>query len=330
MAGRGWTIRGRGRRAAAVSLAVGLGGCSEPFDVERGRLGPPRIAAMGVIDGHARAAVWSGLGPFHDRPPRWWWTLDGAPIGEGASAPIPLGAAEGAELALEVEVEGVALSARLSLRGEGAPFEVSREEVVLGDDLSVEARLTEPSSPVESGVSAGAAARLVVAGRGERQLRWMVAGPEGDLLELDADRADLLQDEVRYDDGALLRGRRGPAQVYTALVLAIDGAGQNAWRWIDVGLGLEAPPPRFGQRLIPLEGAADGLELGENDAVEVMVYKDDAALPLGLRVELLGPAAGAPPDHPCATEGLLSFDELAEGRCTREAVDGQRFWLRAP
>ena len=154
-------------------------------------------------------------------------------------------------------------------------------------------------------------------------MRWMLAGPDGALLELDADQVDLLRHTVLYKDGDLLRRARGPARVYSTLALAIDGAGQNAWRWIDVAMGMDSAPTRVGQRLLSLEG-----ELPEADVVDVILSKDDAALPLGLRVELLGAATGAPPAHPCATDGLLSLDELAEGRCTRDEVDGQRFWLR--
>jgi hypothetical protein len=304
-------------------LGLCLAGCADPFGVERHRLGPPRIAALGVVDGQARAALWSGLGLFHDRAPRWAWTLDGEPIGEGFAAPIPADALEGAELRLDAEVEGEALSARLSLRGDGAPVEVSRHEVLLGADLSVDDRLDREAQPVEVGVGATSAARLRVEDRGGRSMRWMLAGPEGALLELDADQVDLLRHKVVYEDGELLQRARGPARVYSTLALAIDGTGQNAWRWVDVAMGMDSAPTRVGQRLVSLEG-----ELPEADVVDVIVSKDDAALPLGLRVELLGAAAGAPPDHPCATDGLLSLDELAEGRCTRDEVDGQRFWLR--
>ena len=45
-------------------LAGLLPGCAEPFAVNRHDLGPFRIAALGVVDGQASAAIWSGQ-PFH-------------------------------------------------------------------------------------------------------------------------------------------------------------------------------------------------------------------------------------------------------------------------
>ena len=57
--------------------------CAEPFDVQRDVLGPFRITAIGVEDGVARAAIWSGEGMVHASSPRLAWTLDGEELGEG-------------------------------------------------------------------------------------------------------------------------------------------------------------------------------------------------------------------------------------------------------
>lgn len=57
--------------------------CAEPFDVRRQDLGPLRIAAVGVVDGRASAAVWSGEGMGHATAPQLTWTLDGDELGTG-------------------------------------------------------------------------------------------------------------------------------------------------------------------------------------------------------------------------------------------------------
>ena len=83
----------------ALPLILGLAACQEPFSVNRRELGPFRIAAVGVVDGVASAALWSGLGLYHDERPSLTWTLDGAPLGEGFDVAVP---AEGGQLGLTV------------------------------------------------------------------------------------------------------------------------------------------------------------------------------------------------------------------------------------
>lgn len=47
-----------------------LAGCHADFTVNRQDLGPFRIAAVGVVDGRAAAAVWSGLDLYTQQEPR--------------------------------------------------------------------------------------------------------------------------------------------------------------------------------------------------------------------------------------------------------------------
>lgn len=308
------------RPLRALLPALCLPACAPGFTVERHRLGPPRIAALGVIDGELQAALWSGLGLYHDEAPRLRWLVDGLLIGEGFGLRAPTAGL----LRLEAEIDGVERVAELSLPDEPAllPLSIQREELRLGDRLAVEQRRAVEGAPVENGVSDDADARLVVEGAEGRSLRWMLAGPEGGVLELDATRADLLRHAVEYDDGAVSRGARGPAGVYTALVLAIDGAGSNRWRWVDVGMGAEGPLLRAGERLLPLD-----LEAPASGRLVVRFEIDDEAGLLGLRVGAATPLAeteAGPDPLPCAPQGRpLRLDDLAEGRCTRADVDGQ-------
>ena len=63
----------------AMLLAFGgAAGCAPGFPVERHRLGPPRIAPVGVLHGACHAPLWSGLGRFTDQALRVSWAGDGA------------------------------------------------------------------------------------------------------------------------------------------------------------------------------------------------------------------------------------------------------------
>ncbi|MFM2246789.1 MAG: hypothetical protein RL071_2863 [Pseudomonadota bacterium] len=308
------------RLPRALLLALSLPACAPGFTVDRHRLGPPRIAALGVVDGELQAALWSGRGLYHDAAPRLRWLVDGVPVGEGFGVRAPTSGL----LRLEAEIDGEERVAELSLPAAPAalPLTVRREELRLGDALALEQRRGVEGEAVEDSVAGDADARLVVDGAEGRSLRWMVAGPDGGVLELDATRADLLRHEVLYDDGLISRGAKGPAGVYTALVLAIDGEGSNRWRWVDVGMGAEGPLLRAGERLLPV-----ALDPPESGLLVVRFVIDDEAGLLGLRVDQAAalPADDPGPDPlPCAPAGRpLRLDDLAEGRCTRADIDGQ-------
>ena len=304
----------------AMLLAFGgAAGCAPGFSVERHRLGPPRIAAVGVVDGALHAALWSGRGLFHDQAPRLSWSVDGAPWGEGFGVPAPAAG----RVRLDAEVDGVPLVAVLSIpeRPAVSPLTLSREQLRLGADLSVDARAAVVGEPVEAAVDADADARLRVEGADGRSLRWMIAGEDGGVLEVDATAADLLRNRTVYDDGTVRRGQRGPVGVYTALVLAIDGAGSNRWRWADVAMGVPGPLLVAGERLLAVD-----VDPPPSGLLVVRMFTDPSAGPLGLRVEAVGPVdrpEDGPPPLSCAPAGRpLRLDDLAEGWCTRADVDG--------
>ena len=309
--------------SAPASLLLLFCGCQGPFSVERHDLGPFRIAAMGVEDGVARAAVWSGEGMYHSDPLTLSWTLDGEPLGEGfaveVSGPGTLGLTA-------TSSAGERLEGEVSVADAAPVFAVARSAVDLGDDLSLEARASAAETAVLTTVGADQAMRLRLS-FGEQDAsglsaRWMTADGHGSLLEVETFAADVLAEELEWDDGALVDRTPLEPGVYPQLALIIDGAGGNRWLWVDAGIGLEGAWVRHEGRLLPWDGAADAPNSGL------------VALTLGALDPLLGPT---PTDMEavddiaqqdplaCAPAGLpFSLSWLVEGRCPLSDVDGAR------
>jgi hypothetical protein len=306
---------------AAVALLGGAAGCQPAFPVERHLLGPPRLAALGAADGEARAAVYSGLGLFHDDAPALWWSADGRPLGEGFGVAVPDGAAR-----LEVEVElpdGSAWSGGVDVREAPPLGALQRAQVPLSRDLSLAARRSVDGAPVPDGVDDDQdALRLSFGAADGLELRWMLVDAGATVLELDEARADVIAAEVLRDDGAWTRGRwTGPAP-HAGLLLGLDGRGGNRWTWMDLPFGEDGPWLRIGERRLPVPEA---LPPGW---VELRLA--DGPPPAGVEVEQarwLAPAEDPPPPGYALAcgGGPDAFDLawLAEGRCVRAEVVGR-------
>jgi len=274
--------------------------CQEPFDVRRKDLGPFRIAAMGVQDGVARAVVWSGEGMFHSHTPALRWTLDGEPLGEG----FEVGASSSGLLGLEVEnAEGELLFGEVLVGPPPALPGFERLAVDI-DELDLEARRQAEESEL-SGPTQAVRVRLdPIEGV---EARWMSALGEGTLLELEPFAADVLAEEVVFDDGVAVDRWPTEAGIYHQLVLVMDGEGGNNWTWIDVPLGVErAGLVEHHGRLITGEPGLMGATVG----------------PEGELLEL----SPAELDEHEATCGPAPFELawLVEGRCGLDLVQGQR------
>ena len=302
-------------------LLLLLFACQEPFSVERHDLGPFRVAALGVVDGQARAAVWSGEGLFYDEAPRLEWSLDGAPLGEGFEVPVP---GPGRLGLVATSPDGAVEAAEVTVTEAPAPFEITRAAVSLGEDLSLDARAQASARPLVGGEAAaiGEAVRLVAAAPDTHRLRWMTAQGLGTSLELDAHTVDHLGEEVVFDDGLVDSRTELAPQVYTLLALAIDGEGGNRWRWIDVAIGTTTPLSPVGGHLLDLGAAlAPGLysvEVSEADDLRGLRFSDPQPVP-DVMAEMTPPCA----------DPATAFDPawLIEGRCLRGDVIGLRLIL---
>ena len=319
-------------------LALGVA-CQEPFDVQRKDLGPFRIAAVGVRDGVAQAAIWSGEGAFHLQAPVLEWSLDGQPIGTGWQVEVP---GTGA-LALEVTApDGQVHHATVSASEPPPPFLVARAAVDLGQDLSLEARRAAAEVPVDATAPEGQAMRLTLSfpqdsdsgdsgsgdsGSGDATsealtLRWMSAGGQGTLLEVQTLAADLLAEEVVFDDGEVAsRTDSGPG-IYTQLALVLDGQGGNRWSWVDAAVGVEGAllhhedrllaldaDPSTGLLAVTLQATDDLWGLAPTDPVAVSDLAEQQAL------------SCAPADQP------FRLAWVVEGRCTRDELQDARVVL---
>lgn len=293
--------------------------CQEPFSVDRHDLRGLRIAALGVHDGVASAAVWSGLGPWHDSPPLLDWTLDGDSIGQGHDVAVD----GGGLLELTVtDADGQTRSAYVSVSSSTPALTVRREAVTLGADLSLDARRAAEATPIEHVAPSGGAVRMtlggVVAGR---SARWMSAA--GTVLELESDTADLLPEEIRFDDGELVYREPLGDGTYTGLALSIDGAGENDWLWVDAAIGApEQPRLRHEGRLL------DADDFVESGLVAATLVEDER---LGVRLASVAAVDDRSEQEPlgCMPDGATVFRVawIAEGRCSRPDVLGARVVL---
>jgi hypothetical protein len=306
------------RRAAIPAACLALAGCAPTFDDRHDLLGF-RIAAIGVVDGQAAAAVWSGS-LFHAEPTSMVWTVDGAPLGEGWGLGVPEGAEELGLVA--TAPDGTIREARVSIAGGLAPLSFTRSAVAVGEDVSIEARSALDESPLDGAAPAGQAVRIrLEAPEGDRS-RWMVAGGETTLLELDAETVDVMPERLGFDDGEVASRQAVAPGVQHVLALRMDGAGANRWAWIDAALGVDTPLIRSGGWL--LEGEADtstGLL-----AVDLDGLSADGVGTLGSPEAVDDLSQHDPPT--CAPSDLpFSFDLLADGRCTVADSLGRRVVL---
>ncbi len=299
-------------------MVLALGGCAEPFDETRQDLLSFRIAALGVQDGMATAAVWSGEGLFHTQAPTLDWTLNGVSLGSGWQVPV----VGYGELGLAATApDGDVRQARLTVAEEtSGALGVSREAVSLGDALGLEDRRAVSGDPVDAAVPSGSDARLALTGReSAERLRWMLGGGVGALLELDDDRADLVRAELAWEEGELAdRDDLGDGPLHV-LAVALDDAGSNRWLWADAVVGAEGTWARHEGRLIASDGDAPAgwlaVTLAPGEGLAGVSFTE--SVPVSDLAEQQAPAC-APADLP------FRLAWVAEGRCALGDVLGAR------
>ena len=313
--------------------------CAEPFTVERHALGPPRLAAMGVWEGHARAAVWSGLGAWHTSAPELEWTLDGTWIGDGFDVPV----GEGDTLAVDIRLDdGVRLSGSVTV-ARGVAVDVVRQVVSRPTDLSLASRLRVSEPEPRAGSADGLDMVRLTALRSSGEpgtTRWMLGADDWSVLELQADTADVVPSQVVYEDGEIARVIGGEARIAPVLALSIDGRGHNGWAWVDVAFDIPGPMLAVQGHLFPIspETATDAVLSWQTSHLAHVVATLEADptghSPLGLRLvdveagRMLAADLAAHPSPSCAPgEGALALWTVAEGRCPLPELNGARVVL---
>jgi len=223
-------MRGYLTPAALGLLCVGTGACDAEFSVQRGELGPFRIAALGAVDQIAAAAIWSGEGLHHSQAPTLTWTLDGEPLGEGWDLAVP----HQGLLGLEVDdpATGETHTAQVQVGQSPPPLHLERAAVDLSGGLDLEDRRAAVAEPVDTTVPAGHAARLSLQVDSAVPLvaRWMAAS--GAVLPLTDLQADWVPEVLTWDDGVVEQ------QSAVFIVIHVDAVfsfgGENRMK-IDVG-----------------------------------------------------------------------------------------------
>jgi len=310
-------------------------GCAEPFTVERHLLDPPRLAAMGVHDGVARAAIWSGRGAFHTEAPQLEWTLNDAPIGEGFDVVVP---GDGRLGLTAVLADGHAVTGEVTV-GPWTEVDVLRAEVErpVGKALTLDdRRAVQDPVPVAGSVPSTTMLRLIAVRSSDtpETMRWMFSNPAWSLLELDTASADVVSAKVRWEDGEIDAVIDSAGGLAPGLALSVDGAGGNGWQWFDMAFDIDTPLIRVGGRLLPLdpETTQDSVYDSPSHVVATLVADPDAPGRSGF--SLVDVAAGedldtdlvAWPGPTCSTGSLL-LEHIAEGRCTLDEIDGVRVVL---
>lgn len=298
--------------------------CAEPFTVERHELGPPRLVAMGVWEGRARAALWSGQ-EVHAQAPVLAWALDGVPLGEGHDVVVP----GPGELSLEATVAGRQVTGSVMV-GDWVSMNIDKQSVVVGDDASIDGRAGWATTGAVEQAEAGEGLRVAVSGRPEdATLRWMLASSTWSVLELNVDTADVLAETVEFDDGAVSERTPADPGEAAAVVLSVDGTGNTGWHWFDAGIGSERPLLPIGDHLVAVGEDVALTNLLEESAPyvvaelaveegELWLVAAEGASNLSRALEQVSVLDCAPsPDQPLPMWAVL------EGRCTAADLDGR-------
>lgn len=183
--------------------------CAEPFDVRRQDLGPFRIAAVGVEDGLASAAIYSGEGMGHATAPTLTWSVDGQVLGTGWDVAVP------ASGTLELEADsGTAVEfARVSIQ-EAADVAWTRTE----EDGVVRLELDAP----------------------ERSARWMTADAVNEAIPVEPLAAEVTWDEpgLAHHLALVQDGQGGNRWVWIDSAFGVDGLARHEGRLVEAaGVG---------------------------------------------------------------------------------------------
>lgn len=302
------------------SLCANLFGCQEPFTEDRHDLGTFRIAGVAAAtdpDGATTltAAVWSGLGPWHDTLPDLAWTAgEQSATGEGAVLAVDLPGSIGLTAASSEGTE----TARLDLDHAVTPPVIAgftRAAV----DLDI-AQITDPIAdrlavgPTDDApIAVGSAVRLSLDVPDDVTVHWMATG--GQFAELDAHSTDWFAGTAILDDNEVDSTAAIDPGIYTFLALAFDSAGANSWLWLDVAVETDGLLLYTGGRIFPVDADA-GAGPWNADVVEsnepAGLALEDLRAPTDAQVALCGNPADAPFD----------FAHVAEGWCARTDVVG--------
>ncbi|HCH62324.1 MAG: hypothetical protein CL927_04775 [Deltaproteobacteria bacterium] len=302
-------------------------------------LGPPRLAAMGVWEGHARAAVWSGRGAWHAAAPRLSWTLNGTWIGDGFDVAVD----DYGTLDVEVRLEdGASLTGSITV-ADGVPVDVVRQVVRRPTDLSLASRLEVVDPDPRGGSADGFDMVRLSALRADNRAattRWMLGAPGWSILELQAATADVVPAQVVYEDGEISKVMDGGAGIAPVLALSVDGLGHNGWDWIDVAFDVPGPMLSVQGHLFPIssETATDQVLSWQTAQVShvlaTLEADPDGDSPTGLRLVdveaglVLDADLAANPSPSCAPSGGgFELWAVAEGRCPVSELDGARVVL---
>lgn len=321
---------------------VVFAGCDPEFTVAREDLGPARIAALGCdLDAAgqrvARAAIWSGLGLYHEQSPALSWTLDGAPLGEGYGVAVP----DGETLGLVATMpDGTVLSGTVPVADPLAELSLLRASVDLGADLSLEARQAAVVQDEELSAAEGQAQRLTLAMSGDTaalSTHWMLAQGVGSVLSEATLAADVLAEEIRWEDGAVVERLPLDPGLFPGLALVMDGAGANRWLWFDAAIGFDLPAVRHGGRILPLlqaDGETVAAEAAASGWIEATISAADDPAGMALIDAVASTAIEGAPDLSgqdllaCAPPGEpFQLDWVVEGRCPLPELLGARVVL---
>ena len=303
------------------TLGASLYGCQEPFAEDRHDLAAFRIAAVSAeTDGDGvstlTAAVWSGLGPWHDTMPTLDWSSAGErATGEGAvlsidfpgSVDLTASSADATETARLDLDHAVVPPVIAGFTRQAVDLDISR----LADPVDDRAAVT-PTDDVP--IAVGSAVRLTLDVPDDIVVHWMATG--GQFSELDTHTTDWFAGTAVLKDNAVDSTASIDPGIYTLLALAFDSAGANSWFWLDVAVETDGPMLYPAGRIFPVEAEPGGGPWTADIA--------ESADPAGVALENLRAASDSQVAL-CGNDADAPFDfgHVAEGWCARSDVIGQ-------
>ena len=147
--------------------------------------------------------------------------------------------------------------------------------------------------------------RLLVEGRGEEtKLRW--SSDAGSILETTADSTDVFRDHLIFEEGELVEREEGIQDTIHVFLLAIDGSGGSAYKWIDLQYNAMTEPKYLDEKIVSLAIDLQGLV-----QVDIVQTAD------GYSLENAIPVSEVPQElaHPCMGDILMDLDWIRSGRC---------------
>ena len=297
--------------------------CSEPFSVDRHDLIAPRIMGVRQQGEQVQVQIWNGNGLWHPERPMVEW-LDAS--GQVLATDVTMTAGQNVPVMVRyTDLAGAAHEATFSLQGVDTDWTIERYDLGGVSDLSLDARLANPGTMIDS-ITSTSAMRIVVDDGStieNARMRWMSAFGYGTFLERTAFETDFFQEDILMDRDEVEYRNPETFEYASIFALRVNGEGYNQWQWVDLWYSTADLVMVQGRQLY-IRGEVPEADSGTLMAFEVSVVDADWGIELrNATIETANVES-----LPCApNDGVFQLDWLSLGICTLSDIDGTQVVL---